>query len=106
MTLRVAFDARTLVGDRTGIGRYMTGLLSAPAMGQTMRNSTLISNRSGDGLDLGGAQVSVVGAWAPPPIWEQIVLPRAIANAEADVYHIPHEGGHRLRGKRRFVATI
>lgn len=106
MTTRVAFDARTMVGDRTGIGRYMTGLLSAPAMRMTMQNATLLTNRPGDGLHLGGANISVVGSWAPPPVWEQLVLPRAIARARADVYHIPHEGGPRILGKARFVATL
>lgn len=104
--MRISIDARTLFAHRTGIGRYLEGLLRALIQISSDHEYVLVTNHVSRYCLDGLGQVRLVGYGMPKPIWEQFSLPVALAREGADVYHIPHEGGPLVRGRWRFVVTI
>jgi len=96
--MRLAVDARELENRPTGVGRVVQGLLEAWPIDELV----LISRRP-VGLPAGLAgrpalcsQVVYSGAWMPGALWEQLVLPRAIAACRADALLAPGYGMPRL----------
>lgn len=92
--MRLAVDARELERRPTGVGRVIQGLLEAWPIDELV----LISRRS-IGLPPGLAarpllcsQVVYSGAWMPGALWEQLVLPRAVAACGADALLAPGYG--------------
>jgi glycosyltransferase involved in cell wall biosynthesis len=103
--VRIAIDARELVGQPTGVGRYLAELLGAWG-------------------DLAGAHTHEFVLCAPEPVrlqsslrtqtmtaagsgtvWEQVTLPRLIARAGADLVFAPGYTGPMLT-RVPMVATI
>jgi len=96
--MRLAVDARELENRPTGVGRVIQGLLEAWPIDELV----LISRRA-VGLPPGLAsrpalcsQVVYAGAWMPGAMWEQFVLPRAVAACGADALLAPGYGMPRL----------
>jgi len=96
--MRLAVDARELENRPTGVGRVVQGLLEAWPIDELV----LISRRP-VGLAPGLAsrpslcsQVVYSGAWMPGAVWEQLVLPRAVAACGADALLAPGYGMPRL----------
>ncbi len=99
--MRLAVDARELETRPTGVGRVVQGLLEAWPIDELV----LISRRP-IGLPPGLASrpalcshVVYSGGWMPGALWEQLVLPRAVAACGADALLAP---GY---GMPRFVAV-
>lgn len=92
--MRLAVDARELENRPTGVGRVVQGLLEAWPIDELV----LISRRP-IGLPPGLAgrpslcsQVVNTGSWMPGAVWEQLVLPRAVATCRADALLAPGYG--------------
>ena len=103
--MRIAIDARELIGRPTGVGRYLTEILSAWE-------------------DLAGARMHEFVFCAPDPVrlpaslnasmatrhgrgtlWEQVALPRLLTTARADVLFAPGYSGPLL-GSTPMVVTV
>lgn len=96
--MRLAVDARELENRPTGVGRVVQGLLEAWPIDELV----LISRRP-VGLPAGLAarsalcsQVVYTGSRLPGAVWEQLVLPRAVAACGADALLAPGYGMPRL----------
>lgn len=103
--MRICIDGRTLSRQRTGIGRYVDGLVRALRDVDGDHERILLTQRA-PRTSSGLGTVRVVGGGLKGPVWEQLVLPVALRALRADVFHIPHEGGPLVPSVRRFVATI
>jgi len=96
--MRLAVDARELENRPTGVGRVVQGLLEAWPIDELV----LISRRPvGLGPGLASrpslwSQVVYSGAWMPGAVWEQLVLPRAVAACGADALLAPGYGMPRM----------
>jgi glycosyltransferase involved in cell wall biosynthesis len=93
--MRVAIDARELVGRPTGVGRYLAELLRAwgDLAGAHAHDFILCAP---DRVPLptpqkrlAGFRVEVLSAPGSGTMWEQVVLPRLVARAHADVLFAP-----------------
>lgn len=89
--MRIAIDCRELVGRPTGVGRYLSELLTAwgemPAAAS--HEFVLCSPERVSHNALGGLRVSCQTAPGSGTMWEQRVLPRLVASAGADVLFSP-----------------
>ena len=74
--MRIAIDARELRGHPTGVGRYLSQLLEAWNVLPAAAGHEFIMCAPADGA-AGGTR------------WEQLALPRLIAEARADVFFAP-----------------
>ncbi len=89
--MRIAIDARELVGHRTGVGRYLAELLSAwselPAA--TAHEFVLCAPAPIDDLPASGRALRVSVARGTGTWWEQRALPRLVETTGADVLFAP-----------------
>jgi glycosyltransferase involved in cell wall biosynthesis len=88
--MRVVIDARELCGRPTGVGRYLSGLLTAWAASDAARRHqwTLLSHAAlsmPPQWNVSSAIVAGNGATA----WEQLALPGAIRRERPDVFFAP-----------------
>lgn len=86
--MHVAIDARELCGHPTGVGRYLSELLTAWAASDRARRHqwTLIAHAPIDGMtSFATSIVNGTGGTA----WEQMTLPGAVAAVKADVLFAP-----------------
>ena len=88
--MRVAIDARELCGQRTGVGRYLAGLLTAWARSEQARRHqwTLIAHAPIDGAAAWPVSTRIV-AGAGGTQWEQFTLPSAVRSERADLLFAP-----------------
>jgi glycosyltransferase involved in cell wall biosynthesis len=89
--MRVAIDARELLGQPTGVGRYLAGILNE---WETMPEAAshefvLCAPKCIDAAFLRNARVSTVVADGRGTWWEQTVLPRLVSRTGADVLFAP-----------------
>ena len=103
--MRIAIDARELTGRRTGVGRYLSGLLAgwADVPGAAAHQFILCAPEAVAVPSSLRASVSV--APGRGTMWEQRVLPRLVAAAGADVLLAPGYTGP-LTGSAPMVVTI
>lgn len=89
--MRIAIDARELVGPRTGVGRYLSEILAAwDQIPAAAAHEYIICAPSAPQLPtLSSLQVSVVTRPGSGTRWEQLVLPRLLRRARADVLFAP-----------------
>ncbi len=89
--MRIAIDCRELVGRPTGVGRYLSELLTAwgqmPAA--AAHEFVLCSPEAVPGNSFGGLRLSRRVSPGSGTLWEQGVLPRLVASADADVLFSP-----------------
>ena len=89
--MRIAIDCRELVGRPTGVGRYLSELLSAwgemPAAGA--HEFVLCSPERVSQGSFGNLRVSCQASPGSGTLWEQRVLPKLVASAGADVLFSP-----------------
>lgn len=92
--MRLAVDARELESRPTGVGRVVQGILEAWPI-----DELVLISRQPIGLTPGLAgrpslcsQVVYSGGWMPGTLWEQLVLPRAVAACAADALLAPGYG--------------
>ena len=89
--MRIAIDCRELVGRPTGVGRYLSELLTAwgeiPAA--SAHEFVFCASERVTHNSLGGLRVSCQIASGSGTLWEQRVLPRLVAAAGADVLFSP-----------------
>ena len=88
--MRVAIDARELCGHQTGVGRYLSRLLTAWAASERARRHdwTLIAHAPMH-AEPGWRVSTVVVPGGGGTAWEQMTLPGAVAAARADVLFAP-----------------
>jgi glycosyltransferase involved in cell wall biosynthesis len=89
--VRIAIDGRELVGRPTGVGRYLSELLSAWDQLPVAASHEFILCVPGS-LDLGRyarLNVSSLVSAGSGTLWEQRVLPKLVASAGADVLFSP-----------------
>jgi glycosyltransferase involved in cell wall biosynthesis len=88
--MRVAIDARELCGHRTGVGRYLAGLLSAWARSDEARRHhwTLIAHAPIDDAAAWPVSITVV-AGSGGTQWEQFTLPSTVRRERADILFAP-----------------
>jgi glycosyltransferase involved in cell wall biosynthesis len=87
--MRIAIDARELVGRPTGVGRYLAEILRAwsELAGARAHEFVLCAP---DAVPLPDSlNASLVTAAGSGTAWEQTTLPRLVANANADVLFAP-----------------
>jgi glycosyltransferase involved in cell wall biosynthesis len=90
--LHVAIDGRELVGQPTGVGRYLTAILRAwaAAPGQHRYSVIVPSDPPAAFGDLGPAFECIVESSARPgTLWEQTRLRRAAVRLQPDVFFAP-----------------
>jgi glycosyltransferase involved in cell wall biosynthesis len=89
--VRIAIDARELVGRPTGVGRYLAELLSAWGESPTAAGHEFVLCSPDDPMraSCGRLRVSVRVSPGSGTLWEQRVLPRLAASAGADVLFSP-----------------
>jgi glycosyltransferase involved in cell wall biosynthesis len=89
--VRIAIDARELVGRRTGVGRYLSELLAAwsaiPAV--AAHEFVLCSPEHVDHAQFKQLRVSCMIAPGSGTLWEQRMLPTLVSRASADVLFSP-----------------
>lgn len=89
--MRIAIDCRELVGRPTGVGRYLSELLSAwgemPAVGA--HEFVLCSPEHVSPGSFGNLRISCQVSPGSGTLWEQRVLPKLVASAGADVLFSP-----------------
>ena len=89
--MRIAIDAREIVGKPTGAGRYLSEILSAWAKvpGTAAHEFVLCSPEACSPNRWVPLRISNVSAAGSGTVWEQLVLPRLIKTAGADVLFAP-----------------
>jgi glycosyltransferase involved in cell wall biosynthesis len=89
--MRIAIDARELVGKPTGVGRYLSQILSAwtTLPGAAAHEYVLCAPEELSGCSWAPLQVSRLTARGHGTIWEQLVLPRLVRKAGANVLFAP-----------------
>jgi glycosyltransferase involved in cell wall biosynthesis len=89
--MRIAIDARELVGKPTGVGRYLSQILSAWTRlpGAVAHEFILCSPEEQSATGWAPLNVSQVSAGGQGTLWEQFVLPRLIKKAKANVLFAP-----------------
>ncbi len=98
---RIVFDARTLASARSGIGRFLEGLLTALKAEAPEHDYRLLTNRRlRPELAFSG---ELLAPWLPKQIWEVAALPWAARRLDADVLHLPQEG---FPGSNRRVRRV
>ena len=89
--MRIAIDCRELVGRPTGVGRYLSELLTAwgemPAA--AAHEFVLCSPERVSDSSFGGLRVSRQVSPGSGTLWEQRVLPKLVATVGADVLFSP-----------------
>lgn len=105
--MRIAIDARELVGKPTGVGRYLSELLAAWAALPSAAGHEFVLCAPA-GVPVGGAEglsISTLTAPGRGTVWEQFVLPRLVGQACADVLFAPAYTGP-LRAPVPMVVAI
>jgi glycosyltransferase involved in cell wall biosynthesis len=89
--MRIAIDAREIVGKPTGVGRYLSQILSAWAKlpGAAAHEFVLCSPEENSAARWAPLRISSVSAPGTGTVWEQLALPRLIKSADADVLFAP-----------------
>jgi glycosyltransferase involved in cell wall biosynthesis len=89
--MRIAIDAREIVGKPTGVGRYLSQILSAWAKlpGAAAHEFVLCSPEENSAARWAPLRMSSVSAPGAGTVWEQLALPRLIKSADADVLFAP-----------------
>ena len=87
--MRIAIDARELAGRPTGVGRYLSELLRAWSDLAGARTHEFVLCAPGSVPLPGTLNASVVTAAGDGTLWEQLTLPRLVAEADADVLFAP-----------------
>lgn len=105
--MRIAIDARELQGKPTGVGRYLGQILAAwndlPA--PMSHDFVLCAPQHLNTPQLGRLRISTITAPGGGTLWEQLVLPRLVRRASADVLFAPGYTGP-LRGSIPMVVAI
>ena len=88
--MRVAIDARELRGHPTGVGRYLSGLLDAWSASDAARRHhwTLVAPSAPDTPSHWNVSLALAPG-SGGTFWEQVTLPRALAQARPDVVFAP-----------------
>ena len=89
--LHIGIDARELLGQPTGVGRYVTQVLREWRAGPPLPHRVTLFSPAEPSLELrtthrGIEWVVASGAAASGTVWEQLALPRALDRAEVDVF--------------------
>ena len=89
--MRVAIDARELLGRPTGVGRYLMGILDAwEALPEARAHDfVLCAPEQIDAAMVRAGRASMALAGGRGTWWEQTVLPRLVRRAGADVLFAP-----------------
>ena len=90
--MRIAIDARELTGHVTGVGRYLAELLKAwnDAPEAREHEFVLLAHQPLAVLPLPNLRlVTEVHPGAGGTLWEQLVLPKLVRQARADVLFAP-----------------
>lgn len=92
--MRIGIDARCLEGSRTGVGRYLTNVLRYWGKQAPNHEYYLYTKREIPSDEFLKApcfvKKTVGGAFLRKgPIWEQMVLPRAMSSDDIDVFFAP-----------------
>jgi glycosyltransferase involved in cell wall biosynthesis len=89
--MRIGIDARELCGRPTGVGRYLSGLLSEWAIGDGARRHEFVLYTAAPfsmSLDARRFATRIVPG-RPGTIWEQFHLPRAVAADHLEAWFAP-----------------
>ena len=105
--MRIAIDARELIGKPTGVGRYLAEIVAAWGQlpGAAAHEIVLCAPEPVRLSSPGALRATVVTAPGAGTLWEQRALPRLVASARADVLFAPGYTGP-LRGDVPIVLTI
>jgi glycosyltransferase involved in cell wall biosynthesis len=89
--MRIAIDAREIIGQPTGVGRYLSQVLAAWATlpGASAHEFVLCAPEQATPPNPGTLRISSLSAPGRGTRWEQFVLPRLVAAAGADVLFAP-----------------
>ena len=89
--MRIAIDARELAGRPTGVGRIVAELLAAwnEMPGAAAHEFVLCAPERVEIARAGALRLSCVTAPGHGTLWEQLVLPRLLKSAKADVLFAP-----------------
>jgi glycosyltransferase involved in cell wall biosynthesis len=89
--MRIVIDARELVGKPTGVGRYLSQILSAwtALPGAAAHEFILCAPEDLSGSNWAPLKVSHLSAGGHGTMWEQLVLPGLIKKAGANVLFAP-----------------
>jgi glycosyltransferase involved in cell wall biosynthesis len=105
--MRIAIEARELMGKPTGVGRYLSSLLTAwselPAA--AAHEFVLCTPEPLPSSFERADNVSVVTAPGHGTLWQQFTLPRLIHGVDADVIFAPAYSGP-LMSKRPMVVSV
>jgi glycosyltransferase involved in cell wall biosynthesis len=91
--MRIAIDARELAGRPTGVGRYLAEILRAWGDLAGARTHEFILCAPGPVPLPDTLKASLVTAAGRGTLWEQLTLPRLVADANADVLFAPGYSG-------------
>ena len=87
--MRIAIDARELAGRPTGVGRYLAEILRAWGDLPGARAHEFVLCAPGAVPLPDTLNASVITSAGEGTLWEQITLPRLVADADADVFFAP-----------------
>jgi glycosyltransferase involved in cell wall biosynthesis len=103
--LKIAFDARTLLAPRTGIGRYLDGYLKALLRYHPQNEYYLCIHKKITALPY-PAKTITSSYNLPEEIWEHFCLSGLCRANHINILHSPQEGGPISSKKFRWLATI
>ena len=87
--MRIGIDARELCGRPTGVGRHLSGLLSAWSTdASALRHTFVLYAHEHVSTPLRGAELRVIPG-SPGTAWEQLALPKATKQDRLDVFFAP-----------------
>jgi glycosyltransferase involved in cell wall biosynthesis len=102
--VRIGIDARELCGQPTGVGRYLSGLLQQWASGEAAHEYVLYAHQELPST-LAGLRFRLrVVPGGGGTRWEQMALPRALAQDRPDVFFAPGYTAPLLTRVPRVVA--
>jgi glycosyltransferase involved in cell wall biosynthesis len=87
--MRIAIDARELVGQPTGVGRYLREIVSAWATLPGAARHEFVLCAASDLPPIAGLTSTSISAPGHGTAWEQLVLPRLVRHSRADVLFAP-----------------
>ena len=87
--MRIGVDAREIVGRQTGVGRHLSGLLAEWGVGDVAGRHQFVLYAHDTIPDAAAPFVTRIVPGTPGTWWQQVQLPRAMADDGLDVFFSP-----------------
>ena len=89
--MKFGFDARCLIGQQTGVGRYLYNLISSMLIVEDKRNDYIlyVNDRAGQPMFKHYSSILIKELRSPTLLWKHLRLPISLAFDKVDLVHSP-----------------